>query len=86
MVEVGRPGGITDAKDDNQTHTAGSFFVGQFLDHDITSDAGSTLGVPKPGTSSQNLRSARFDLDSSYGGGSEVSIEATQSRSAQLEA
>ena len=58
---------------DNPTHTAGSTFVGQFLDHDITSDAGSTLGVPKPVTSSHNLRSARFDLDSIYGGGPEVS-------------
>ncbi len=93
LVEVGRPGGIMDAKDplevgpvrlitepelspgnpDNATHTAGSTFMGQFLDHDITSDAGSTLGVPKPATSSQNLRSARFDLDSVYGGGPTVS-------------
>lgn len=89
LVELGRPGGLLDAKDpldvgpirlitepelspnnrDNPTHTAGSTFVGQFLDHDITSDAGSTLGVPTSARRSQNLRSARFDLDSVYGGG-----------------
>ncbi len=58
---------------DNPTHTAGSTFIGQFLDHDITSDAGSTLDVPQPVTASRNLRSARFDLDSVYGGGPSVS-------------
>jgi len=58
---------------DNPTHTAGSTFIGQFLDHDITSDAGSPLGVPLPESASQNLRSARFDLDSVYGGGPDVS-------------
>jgi hypothetical protein len=30
----------------NPTHTAGTTFFGQFLDHDITFDASSPLGVP----------------------------------------
>ena len=32
---------------DNPTMTAGSTFVGQFTDHDITFDQTSTLGVPR---------------------------------------
>ncbi len=54
---------------DNPTHTAGVTFVGQFLDHDITRDAGSTLGRRQGLRRSVNLRTARFDLDSVYGGG-----------------
>ena len=53
----------------NTTNTAGTTFVGQFLDHDITRDSGSTLGQPTSVQRSVNLRSARFDLDSVYGGG-----------------
>ncbi len=52
----------------NPNHTAGTTFMGQFLDHDITRDAGSTLGQPQSLNRSTNLRSARFDLDSVYGG------------------
>ena len=52
----------------NPNHTAGTTFVGQFLDHDITQDAGSTLGQRTSLARSTNLRSARFDLDSVYGG------------------
>ena len=54
---------------DNPNHTAGTTFFGQFLDHDVTRDAGSTLGRPTSVRRSTNLRSARFDLDSVYGGG-----------------
>ncbi len=53
----------------NSTHTAGITFLGQFLDHDITSDAGSTLGRPMSLRRSTNTRSAKLDLDSVYGGG-----------------
>lgn len=53
----------------NPTHTAGVTFVGQFLDHDLTRDAGSTLNQPTGLGRSMNLRTARFDLDSVYGGG-----------------
>jgi hypothetical protein len=52
----------------NPTHTAGTTFVGQFLDHDITRDAGSTLGQRTSLRRSTNMRSAQFDLDSVYGG------------------
>ena len=52
----------------NPNHTAGTTFMGQFLDHDITRDAGSTLGQPQSLNRSTNLSSARFDLDSVYGG------------------
>jgi hypothetical protein len=54
---------------DNPTHTAGITFLGQFMDHDITRDAGSRLGRPTSLRRSTNLRSARMDLDSVYGGG-----------------
>lgn len=54
---------------DNPNHTAGSTFVGQFLDHDITNDGSSRLGQPESINRSVNLRSPRFDLDSVYGGG-----------------
>jgi hypothetical protein len=53
----------------NPTHTAGTTFVGQFLDHDITFDTSSTLGVPTDPQSSPNGRTPSFDLDSVYGGG-----------------
>lgn len=60
---------------DNPTNTAGVTFVGQFIDHDITRDAGSRLGRPTSVRRSTNLRSASFDLDSVYGGGPETSPE-----------
>ena len=95
LAEMGRPGGMMDAKDplelgpvrliaepelspnnrDNPTNTAGVTFMGQFLDHDITRDAGSRLGRPTSVRRSTNLRSARFDLDSVYGGGPDESPE-----------
>jgi Animal haem peroxidase len=53
----------------NPTHTAGTTFVGQFLDHDITFDTSSTLGVPTDPANSPNGRTPAFDLDSVYGGG-----------------
>jgi hypothetical protein len=58
---------------DNPTHTAGVTFLGQFMDHDITRDAGSGLGRPTSARRSTNLRSARLDLDSVYGGGPDES-------------
>jgi hypothetical protein len=54
----------------NNSHdTAGMTFVGQFIDHDLTFDATSQLGVATDPTRSPNSRTARFDLDSVYGGG-----------------
>jgi hypothetical protein len=54
---------------DNPTMTAGSTFVGQFTDHDITFDQTSQLGVPQNPLVSPNTRSALLDLDSVFGGG-----------------
>jgi hypothetical protein len=54
---------------DNPTMTAGSTFVGQFVDHDITFDQTSTLGVPQNPSTSPNTRTPALDLDSVFGGG-----------------
>jgi hypothetical protein len=98
LLEVGRPGGILDARDqlsagpkalivdpavngnptaanphgtnpDNPTMTAGSTFVGQFVDHDITFDRTSQLGIPQNPSLSPNTRTPALDLDSVFGGG-----------------
>ena len=54
---------------DNPTMTAGSTFVGQFTDHDITFDQTSTLGVAANPLASPNTRTPALDLDSVFGGG-----------------
>jgi hypothetical protein len=89
LRDLGRPGGILDAKDaldkgpvllitdpslsvnnpNNTAHTAGSTFLGQFLDHDMTFDVGSRLGHPTEPRTAVNARTPAFDLDSVYGGG-----------------
>jgi Animal haem peroxidase/TAT (twin-arginine translocation) pathway signal sequence len=98
LFEVGKPGGILDARDqlsagpkalivdpavngnptaanpygtnpDNPTMTAGSTFVGQFVDHDITFDQTSRLGIPQNPALSPNTRTPALDLDSVFGGG-----------------
>ena len=51
----------------NPTHTAGTTFMGQFMDHDVTFDIGSPLGIPTAPESSTNGRTPAFDLDSVYG-------------------
>lgn len=95
LVDLGKPGGALDAKDDlaagpvaliadpalsannpnNPAHTAGATFMGQFLDHDVTFDLGSRLGVPVDPEDSLNTRTPSFDLDSVYGGGPRRSPE-----------
>jgi hypothetical protein len=65
---------ITDAalsvnNPNNPTHPAGATFMGQFMDHDMTFDAGSQLDVPTNPRRSRNSRSPGFDLDSVYGDG-----------------
>jgi hypothetical protein len=92
LLELGRPGGILDARDplergaaalisdlrssarnrDSRT-PAGITFLGQFLDHDVTFDTTSRLGVPTRPEDSPNSRTPRLDLDSVYGGGPTVS-------------
>lgn len=89
LLQIGKPGGILDARDDlaagpvelivnpalnmnnpnNDGHTAGTTFMGQFMDHDITFDLTSRLGIPTPPERSPNTRDPAFDLDSVYGGG-----------------
>ena len=53
----------------NPTHTAGTTFFGQFLDHDITFDASSRLAHPTVPEQTRNFRSPALDLDSVYGAG-----------------
>jgi len=62
----------------NPTHTAGTHFVGQFVDHDITFDASSPLGVPTDPNRSTNSRTASLDLDSLYGAGPVASAQMYQ--------
>ena len=62
----------------NPAGTAGMTFVGQFLDHDITFDASSPLGVPTEPEATRNTRVASLDLDSLYGGGRSVSPQLYQ--------
>ena len=54
---------------DNPTHTAGTTFMGQFMDHDMTFDLASPLGRPTAPSRSPNGRTPTFDLDSVYGAG-----------------
>ncbi|MEV4171913.1 heme peroxidase family protein [Nonomuraea sp. NPDC049709] len=54
---------------DNAAHTAGVTFFGQFVDHDMTFDESSPLGVPTAPEQSPNTRTPAFDLDSVYGRG-----------------
>ncbi|HVM02832.1 MAG TPA: heme peroxidase family protein, partial [Acidimicrobiales bacterium] len=54
---------------DNPTHTAGVTFMGQFVDHDVTFDVESALGVPTDPRSTPNARTPALDLDSVYGAG-----------------
>jgi hypothetical protein len=56
----------------NPTHTAGTTFVGQFVDHDLTFDTTSHLGVPTVPGDAPNARTPAFDLDSVYGRGPAV--------------
>ncbi len=89
LRELGRPGGLMDARDplhegpirlitnpelspnnvDNPFHTAGTTFLGQFIDHDFTFDLNSRLGVPTEPETSPNTRVPTLSLDSVYGGG-----------------
>ena len=53
----------------NPAHTAGTTFFGQFIDHDVTFDTTSKLGVPTDPAASPNSRTPSLDLDSVYGVG-----------------
>jgi Animal haem peroxidase len=60
---------IRNNPDNASPHTAGTTFMGQLLDHDMTFDTTSPLGVPTPPEQSPNARTPSFDLDSVYGAG-----------------
>lgn len=60
---------LSEVNRNNPGHTAGTTFVGQFLDHDLTFDLSSRLGEPTRLDRSRNERTPAFDLDSVYGGG-----------------
>jgi hypothetical protein len=62
----------------NPAHTAGTTFMGQFLDHDMTFDLNSRLAVVTEPTASPNERTPALDLDSVYGGGPRVDRELYQ--------
>src|SRR5262245_2288659 len=53
--------------------SAGITFLGQFLDHDMTFDTTSRLGIAAKPERSPNGRTPSFDLDTVYGGGPTVS-------------
>ncbi|GLZ35391.1 ovoperoxidase [Lentzea sp. NBRC 105346] len=54
---------------DNPFHTAGTTFLGQFIDHDFTFDMHSKLAVPATPEQSPNTRNPTLSLDSVYGAG-----------------
>ncbi len=58
--------------------TAGSTFIGQFIDHDLTFDQTSALGMETRPEDSPNTRDPRFDLDSVYGDGPDKNPELYQ--------
>jgi hypothetical protein len=74
-------GGAYGSNPDNRTMTAGSTFVGQFTDHDITFDRTSMLGVPQNPAVSPNARTAALDLDSVFGGGPGLSPDLYETNS-----
>jgi hypothetical protein len=53
----------------NETHTAGVTFMGQFIDHDLTLETTSELAVQEQPEKTINYRTPYFDLDSVYGKG-----------------
>ena len=53
----------------NPNQTAGTTFLGQFLDHDITFDATSRLAHATRPAQARNFRTPALDLDSVYGAG-----------------
>jgi len=61
--------GLSANNPNNPTHTAGTTFLGQFIDHDITFDTSSPMGAPTDPGSSPNGRTPSLDLDSVYGAG-----------------
>jgi hypothetical protein len=55
---------------DNEGVPAGFTYFGQFIDHDLTRNLDPLPAAQLDPTTLKNFRTARFDLDSVYGGGS----------------
>jgi hypothetical protein len=53
----------------NPNHTAGTTFLGQFIDHDVTFDAASRLAQATNPADARNFRTPALDLGSVYGAG-----------------
>jgi hypothetical protein len=64
---------------DIRNMTAGTTFLGQFLDHDVTFDNTSPLGVVTEPQRTPNTRDPRINLDSVYGGGPSANPQLYQS-------
>ena len=62
---------IAGTSNDNTSVVAGYTYLGQFIDHDITFDATSTLERENDPFALVDFRTPRFDLDSLYGSGPE---------------
>jgi hypothetical protein len=90
--KLGRKGGLLDALDnqpgqnnpDNPTMTEGDHFFGQFLDHDLTFALNAPLLAPTDPMQTTNVRTAKFDLDSVYGGGPDGSPELYETTSGDI--
>lgn len=65
--------GMKDKKDPEGPAEAGMTFFGQFIDHDITLDATSSIGKRIDPRSIRNVRTPTLDLDCVYGDGIEAS-------------
>jgi hypothetical protein len=64
----------------NDSHTAGTTFMGQFMDHDMTFDTSSVLCVTTDPARTPNARVPVFDLDSVYLAGPFASPQLYSSR------
>jgi hypothetical protein len=60
---------LSENNPNNPDMGAGHTFIGQFIDHDLTRDLSSPLGVPADPEDHQNNRLPAFDLDSLYSRG-----------------
>lgn len=69
ILSITNPAVYSPLNFDNPSMTAGVTFLGQFLDHDITLDKKSELGVNAQPNKTINFRTSLFDLDSVYGDG-----------------
>ena len=60
---------LSERNRNNPAHTAGTSFVGQFIDHDLTRDLSSPLGIAVEPEDHMNNRAPAFDLDSVFSRG-----------------